>query len=746
MGSFVRSSCSIKPASLLALFAILASTVVLSPAEVAADEGPAEVIDFDYGDYYFETPEGYRTTDTDGDGTDPWGCAAYTYPYSPTPFWEVEPERSSLGRDSAAITAQVEANIAHAEAQSSDCWYNEWERTLHAINYARTYSGLPPVKPWFSNEHAEAAVQAQVECACSLRHWGEISQEFNDEFPGVIGTELISLGSGWTGLYSSLSHRYHFLDPRVDYVSFAFSDGYFVMLTIRSDQRLPNYDHSGFLTWGDHYESLEERNWVVGPEVGTGVRKADTNLSYWSQARREAVVPVFTEEGVEYPDPPYIVPTPLTVDDSLNPVIHDPSTGPTVSWQAPEVDTTDYEEDVVQLINDMRRTLADDDVNWPELNPAPIQRYDLGGDRPDPRSVAGGELDTGSSFVQYTEEGALLAAFVPEWKRSEDFNVFNRELTPLGHARQTLEYNQNYRTILIPDLTHAEVSVECAVVDGVPNGSLRVLITGVVIADRYDFAPAPRGSDIEGWGSHGFEWNNVSQATEQRLADRYGTNWHRADSDVPGSTPCPMPPPPPEQPDENFPVLYCSGLEVTVDLARGQVPTEGDDVIRGTSGRDVVDALGGNDVICGLQGSDVIDGGPGADKIFGGADADSLSGGDGNDLLIGGAGGDLLWAENGNDRLQGGDGNDRLYGHGGTDRLAGGNGHDELWGGSHDDLLLGQLGADQLYGDGGNDVLRGGAWQDRLDGGAGPNDGCTLNDPGGLLDIRINCEGGVYGR
>ena len=192
--------------------------------------------------------------------------------------------------------------------------------------------------------------------------------------------------------------------------------------------------------------------------------------------------------------------------------------------------------------------------------------------------------------------------------------------------------------------------------------------------------------------------------------------------------------------------LMCNDLLVTVNLADGDVPTAGDDVIRGTAGNDVINALGGNDTICALQGDDVIDGGDGFDKVFAGAGDDTINGGVGNDTLVGGDGNDTINGGTGNDRLQGGGGVDELNGDGGLDRLAGNNGNDILRGGTHDDQLFGNLGRDQLFGDGGNDVLRGGAWVDIMNGGAGTNDGCTLTDPGGLTETRVDCEGGVFGR
>ena len=192
------------------------------------------------------------------------------------------------------------------------------------------------------------------------------------------------------------------------------------------------------------------------------------------------------------------------------------------------------------------------------------------------------------------------------------------------------------------------------------------------------------------------------------------------------------------------PPLICNDLVVTVNMAVGEIPTAGDDVIRGTAGADVINGGGGNDTICALQGDDVIDGGAGFDKVFAGGGNDTVAGGDGNDLLIGGSGDDTIRGGNGNDRIQGGDGVDTLEGDNGSDRIAGGNGNDILRGGRFADQLFGNLGRDQLFGDEGDDVLRGGAWLDEMDG--GPNqDGCTLTDPAGLVEIRISCESGVFG-
>ena len=224
----------------------------------------------------------------------------------------------------------------------------------------------------------------------------------------------------------------------------------------------------------------------------------------------------------------------------------------------------------------------------------------------------------------------------------------------------------------------------------------------------------------------------------------------RADNVVmPGDAPTPAPAPEPEPTPAPAPApgaLTCNDHEVTVDLANGERPTNGDDVIRGTAGDDIIDGLGGNDIICALGGNDTINAGDGFDMVFAGAGNDDILGGVGNDLLIGGLGADTIEGGNGNDRIRGGDGVDTLYGDGGLDHITGGNGNDIIFGGTHTDDLYGNIGRDQLFGESGNDTLRGGAWQDTMHGGLGTNDGCTLTDPGGVVETRVGCETGVFGR
>ena len=63
-------------------------------------------------------------------------------------------------------------------------------------------------------------------------------------------------------------------------------------------------------------------------------------------------------------------------------------------------------------------------------------------------------------------------------------------------------------------------------------------------------------------------------------------------------------------------------------------PTEGDDVLTGTSGDDVINGLGGNDQLSGVAGNDMLDGGTGNDTIKGGTGDDTVAGGAGNDLFV----------------------------------------------------------------------------------------------------------------
>ncbi len=180
----------------------------------------------------------------------------------------------------------------------------------------------------------------------------------------------------------------------------------------------------------------------------------------------------------------------------------------------------------------------------------------------------------------------------------------------------------------------------------------------------------------------------------------------------------------------------CRGVEVTVDIANGDIPTAGDDVILGTELGETIDGGAGDDLICGGGGDDTLIGGGGSDElngddgddvILGDDGVDVLRGGAGDDVLEGGAGNDTLRGETGADWLRGDPGDDLLYGDGGDDTLEGGSGLDYLDGGVGVDSFAGGPDRDHLQGgaegevmngDGGDDILLGFAGDDIMDGGA----------------------------
>jgi Ca2+-binding RTX toxin-like protein len=119
-------------------------------------------------------------------------------------------------------------------------------------------------------------------------------------------------------------------------------------------------------------------------------------------------------------------------------------------------------------------------------------------------------------------------------------------------------------------------------------------------------------------------------------------------------------------------------------------PTEGNDIIDGTSGPNEIRGLGGDDLLFGREGGDDIRGGADSDVIVGESGNDNLDGQSGSDLLIGGQGDDTLNGGSENDILVSGPGNDQLFGGVGEDDLAGVSGRDSLFGGGNDDFLDGR--------------------------------------------------------
>ena len=186
------------------------------------------------------------------------------------------------------------------------------------------------------------------------------------------------------------------------------------------------------------------------------------------------------------------------------------------------------------------------------------------------------------------------------------------------------------------------------------------------------------------------------------------------------------------------PLSFCNDLEVTVNLALGQRPTAGDDVILGTDGPDVINAGAGNDTICAGGGDDIIKAGNGADTVFAGDGDDVVNAGQGRDTVNAGAGDDFVSGGKGKDTLDGGAGDDDLRGNEGTDTINGGAGDDELRGGQKADIVRGGNGNDNLIGGTRPDILIGGNGLDTYNGGSG-RDSCA-NDPAGLIEQTTNCE------
>ena len=177
----------------------------------------------------------------------------------------------------------------------------------------------------------------------------------------------------------------------------------------------------------------------------------------------------------------------------------------------------------------------------------------------------------------------------------------------------------------------------------------------------------------------------------------------------------------------------CGGEDITVNLALGEAPTDGDDVILGTDGDDVIDGLGGNDVICGEGGNDTINAGAGRDTVLGGEGDDTIKGGQGIDTIYGQDGEDTLAGGRGKDSIIGGGDADTIRGNNGNDELRGNGGDDTISGGGDDDLVVGGQGNDTLAGNAGDDVLNGGAGDDLIVGGRNAD---SIQGQAGADDLR----------
>jgi len=86
----------------------------------------------------------------------------------------------------------------------------------------------------------------------------------------------------------------------------------------------------------------------------------------------------------------------------------------------------------------------------------------------------------------------------------------------------------------------------------------------------------------------------------------------------------------------------CNGINLgnIVNIANGDSPTSGNDLILGTDKSDTIDGLGGDDCILGGDKNDTLTGGDGDDVILGGPNKDSATGGNGYDICYGQGGSD----------------------------------------------------------------------------------------------------------
>ena len=93
-------------------------------------------------------------------------------------------------------------------------------------------------------------------------------------------------------------------------------------------------------------------------------------------------------------------------------------------------------------------------------------------------------------------------------------------------------------------------------------------------------------------------------------------------------------------------------------MKKSKLPSDGDDVLKGSRGADTIAGLGGSDIINSGAGNDSLSGGGGNDKLHSGSGNDVLNGDAGNDQLVGGGGDDTLTGGADDDMLNGGGGSD----------------------------------------------------------------------------------------
>ena len=180
----------------------------------------------------------------------------------------------------------------------------------------------------------------------------------------------------------------------------------------------------------------------------------------------------------------------------------------------------------------------------------------------------------------------------------------------------------------------------------------------------------------------------------------------------------------------------CRGKPITVSLALGHLPTDGNDVILGTPGDDEIQGGGGDDTICGGPGVDALDGGDGTDTVDGGEGDDVLFATTGNDTVVGGPGSDVLSYAGLNAAVKVSLGTTAAQNTigAGTDTIST---VEHLVGGNGGDILTGSMAANTITGGMGDDVINGSLGRDTVS-----YAGATAGEPI-TVDLRLITKQGT---